>query len=107
MNAQHSIGRPVRCEISAIGSMSATTVRAAQFGLDAEARVDNLLRQALDVADDVRARAGKADVCGVDAEAVDQVEDAKLLLDGRAAHRRRLQPVAQGLVVEQSRAALE
>ena len=32
MNAQHSIAIPVRWEISAIGLMSAVTVRAAQFG---------------------------------------------------------------------------
>ena len=31
MNVQHSIARPARCEIAAIGSMSATTVRAAQL----------------------------------------------------------------------------
>ena len=31
MNAPHSIGIPARCEISAIGLMSATSVRAAQL----------------------------------------------------------------------------
>ncbi len=31
MNAPHSIGIPTRCEISTIGLMSATSVRAAQF----------------------------------------------------------------------------
>ena len=50
--------------------------------------------------DDVRAGAGQADVGGVDAELVDQVQDLDLLLDGRRPHRRRLQPVAQRLVVE-------
>ena len=33
MNVHASMGVPVRCEISAIGLMSAITVRAAQFAL--------------------------------------------------------------------------
>ena len=104
MNAQHSIGMPTRCEISAIGLMSAITVRAAQFGLDAAAAlIDNLARQPFDVADDVRPGAGQADVRRVDAEPVDQVQDLDLLLDRRTAHRRRLQAVAQRLVVQHHR----
>ena len=33
MKAQHSIGMPTRCEISTIGLMSASSVRAAQLGV--------------------------------------------------------------------------
>ena len=36
-------------------------------------------------------------------ESIDEVEDLDLLLDRRAADRRRLQPVAQGLIVEHHR----
>ena len=79
---------------------SLTTVRAAQFGRIFSFDVDDLARQPLDVADDVRAGAGQADVGGVDADLVEQPQDAELLIDGRRAHRRRLQPVAQRLVVE-------
>ena len=49
--------------------------------------------------------AGQADVGGLDAESVDQVQDAQLLVDRRAADRRRLQAVAQRLVVQHARAA--
>ncbi len=38
MKAQHSIGMPARCEISAIGWMSAITVRAAQLAVTLQAR---------------------------------------------------------------------
>ena len=62
--------------------------------------VDDLAGQALDIGDDVRAGAGQADVGGVDAEPIDEVQDLDLLLDRRRPHRRRLQPVAQRLVVE-------
>ena len=43
MKAQHSIGMPVRCEIRAIGTMSAITVRAAQFALT-DSRADEISR---------------------------------------------------------------
>ena len=79
MNMPTSIGSPVRWLISTIGVMSAIVVRAAQLARTFSFGVDDLARQALDVADDVRAGAGQADVGGVDAELVDQVEDLDLL----------------------------
>ena len=42
-----------------------------------------------------QAGSGQADVCRVDAEPVDEVQNLELLIDARAAHRRRLQTVAQ------------
>jgi hypothetical protein len=48
----------------------------------------------------MRAGAGESDRGGVDADAIEQVQDAQLLLDRRGAHRRRLQSVAQRLVIE-------
>src|SRR5215212_9346210 len=89
---QASIGMPARCEMSAMGRMSFWCVRAAQLG-----RIRNF-RSAI-------SRAGEADVGGVDAEFVHQVEQLDLALDGRLADRGRLQPVAQRLVVEADRAA--
>ena len=105
MNVPTSSLRPVRWLISAIGVMSATVVRAAQLARTVSLRIDDLARQPLDVLHHVRAGAGQADVGGVDAELVDQVEDLDLLVDGRRAHRRRLQPVAQRLVVQHARVA--
>ena len=67
---------------------------------DAQMRRADLAGQRLDVADDVRAGARQADVGGVDAERVDQMQDADLLVDARRAHGRRLQAVAQRLVVQ-------
>ena len=54
----------------------------------------------VDVLDDFRTGAGQADVGGVDAERVHVAEDVDLLIDRRHAHRRRLQAVAQRLVVQ-------
>src|SRR6185436_20810721 len=59
--------------------------------------------QALDVTDDVRARAGKADVCAFDPEAVDQMQDANLLVDRGAPNGWRLQAVPERLVVQHDR----
>ena len=50
MNAPHSIGMPTRCEISTIGLMSATSVRAAQLAAHLQLLIDDLPRQPLDVA---------------------------------------------------------
>ena len=50
----------------------------------------------------MRAGAGQSDVGGVDADAIEQVQDAQLLIDRRRADRRRLQSVAQRFVVEQN-----
>src|SRR6185503_15851004 len=58
--------------------------------LDLELRLDNLARQALDVAHHVRTRARQADVGGVDADFVEQPQDAELLFDRRRAHGWRL-----------------
>ena len=95
-----SSGRPVRWLISTIGVMSAMVVRAAQLArtFSLASTISRASRSTS--RDDVRAGAGQADVGGVDAELVDQVQDLDLLLDGRRPHRRRLQPVAQRLVVE-------
>ena len=68
MKAQHSIGMPVRCEISAIGWMSAMTRARGAVGRDLQPLVRDLARQPLDVPHDVRPGAGQADVGGVDAE---------------------------------------
>ena len=100
MKAPHSIGTPVRCWISAIGLMSATIVRAAQLARifrrpSAIARASRSTSRAT-----LRPGAGQADVGGVDAERVHVVQDLDLLVDRRRPHRRRLQPVAQRLVVE-------
>ncbi len=64
-----------------IGTMSAATVRAAQLGRIFIRGVHDLARQPRHRRDDVRARARKADVRGVDAERLHQVEDLELLLD--------------------------
>ena len=60
-------------------------------GLNVQAALDDLGGQPLDVAHDVRPGAGKSDGGGVDADAIEQVQDAQLLVDRRRAHRRRLQ----------------
>ena len=64
--------------------MSLITVRAAQLARMLQAAVDDLAREPLDVAHDVRPGAGQADVGGVDADPVEQVQDAKLLIDATA-----------------------
>ena len=76
-------------------------MRAAQLAWTLKAALDDLGRQPLDVAQRRGAGAGQADVGRVDADAVEQVQDAELLLDGRRAHRRRLQSVAQRFVEQQ------
>ena len=83
MNAPHSIGMPTRCEISAIGLMSATSVRAAQLAATRRRCVGDLPRQPLDVLHDVRPGAGQADVGRVDPQRIDEVQDPQLLLDRR------------------------
>ena len=105
MKQATSIGMPTRCEISTIGRMSAATVRAAQLGRIFMPVSDDLARQALDGRHDVRPGPRQADVGGVDPERLHQVEDGELLLDRRASDRGRLEPVAQGLVVELDRSA--
>ena len=76
MKQAASMAMPVRCEISTIGWMSATTVRAAQLGAIVSFCVDDLAGQPLDVAHHVRPGAGQADVGGLDAELRDHVQDA-------------------------------
>ena len=70
-------------------------------GLHAEAAIEDLVGQPLDVASHVRTGARQPDIGGVDADTVEQMQDAELLLDGRGAHRRRLQSVAKRFVEEQ------
>ncbi len=67
---------------------------------DGELLLDDLARQPLDGALHVRPGAGEADVGVVDADGVHEVQDADFLLDRRIGDGRRLQPVAQRLVVE-------
>ncbi len=100
MKQDTSIGMPTFCEISTIGTMSAATVRAAQLGrIVSFARTISWARRG-HRRDDVRSGARQADVGGVDAERLHQVQDADLLVDRRALDRRRLQAVAQRLVVD-------
>ena len=103
MKQQHSIGSPVRWTMSAIGWMSAASVRAAQFACTLSRQSTISRGKPLDVLDDVRARAGQADVRGIDADAIEQVQDPQLLIDGGRLDRRRLEAVPQRLVVEQDR----
>ena len=51
--------------------------------------------------DSARTRAGKAEVEGVDAERIHQVENFDLFADRGVADGRRLQTVAESFVVEQ------
>ena len=105
MKQQHSIGSPTRCETSTIGCTSLTTVRAAQLARIFSFAVDDLARQTLDVAHDVRSGARQADVRRVDADLVEEPKDAQLLVDGRRPNRGRLQSVAQRLVVQHHESA--
>ncbi len=100
MKQATSIGIPTFCEISMIGTMSAATVRAAQLGRSFIRGIRDLARQPRDRSYDVRPRSRQADVCGIDAEGLDQVEDLEFLLDGRALDRGGLQAVAERLVVQ-------
>ena len=100
MKQETSIGMPTFCEISMIGRMSAATVRAAQLGRIFILPLDDLLRQARHRLDHVGPGAGQPDVGGVDAERLHQVQDPELLVDRGALDRRRLEAVAQRLVVE-------
>src|SRR4029453_18947713 len=68
--------------------------------LDAEFLRNDLARQPLDIADDVRSCPGQPDIGRVDTQAIDQVKDFDLLLDGRAPDGGGLQPIAQRLVIE-------
>ena len=105
MNAQHSIATPARCEISTIGMMSATTVRAAQLAVIRSAPGADGARQALDVPRDVRPGPRQTDVGGVDAEGIHPREEVDFRVDVRRPHRRRLQSVAQRLVIQHHPAA--
>ena len=99
-NGQHSIGRPTRCEISAIGLMSSSFVRTAQFARTRKPAVLDLARQPLDITGDVGTRARQPKVGRVNPERVDEVENLDLALDGGSRDRWRLQAVAQRLVIE-------
>src|SRR5450631_2528900 len=78
INVAASMRSPVFCTISAIGRMSFSCVRAGP-----------------------RSRQSKRQ--RMDSQRLHQMKDLDLLRDGRIAHRRRLQPIAQGLVVDQHR----
>jgi hypothetical protein len=60
----------------------------------------DLARQRLHIRHGSGSRARQAEVKHVDAQLFHQVEDADLLTDARVLHRRRLQAIAQRLVVE-------
>ena len=104
MKAQHSIGMPdllrdLGDRLDVGDDRAGRAVR-----LDPHPAGD-LARQPLDVADHVRTRAGEADVRRVDAELLHEMEDLELLVDRRRRYRRRLQPVAERLVVEEHAAS--
>jgi hypothetical protein len=63
-----------------------------------EAAVDDLVRETLDIPDNVRPCPRQSQIGGVDADAVEQMQNAQLLIDGRRANRRRLQAIAKRLV---------
>ena len=92
MNAATSMGRPVFWTISAMGRMSFSTVRAAQYAV-----IFNLWttisRASAVTCSTARASPGKSEIEGVDAERLHQVQDLQLLIDRRIADRRRLQTV--------------
>jgi hypothetical protein len=73
--------------------------------LDAQLAVADRLGQPRHVGHGPRPGAGQADVRRVDVERVHHRQDLDLLLDGRVEDRRRLQAVAQRLVVERHLAA--
>ena len=100
MNAQHSIGTPVRCWISAIGLMSATTVRAAQLAR-IRSRPSPIARASRSTS---LATCGPAPGRPMSAVSMPSASMCRRMsifwsMVGDA-HRRRLQPVAQRLVVE-------
>ncbi len=71
------------------------TVRAAQLAAIRNRWSAISRASRLDVLHHVRPGTGQADVSGVQPEALHQMEDAKLFVDGRTADGRRLQAVAQ------------
>ena len=85
MKQQHSIGRPVRWTMSAIGWMSAIDRARGAVGLDPQTATRRSSRASVSTSrDDVRTGAGQADVGGIDADLIEQVQDAQLLVDRRA-----------------------
>ena len=69
-------------------------------GEDRQFLIDDLPRDPQHILENRLARRRQPDVGPVDAERRHQVHDFELLLDRWRAHRRRLQPVAQGFVVQ-------
>ena len=92
------MGRPVFWTISAMGRMSFSTVRAAQYAVIFQFVGDDFARQRRDVLDRARTSAGKSEVERVNAERLHQVQDFQLLINGRIADGRRLQTVAQRFI---------
>ena len=99
MNVQHSIGRPVRCVISTIGVMSATSVRA--VGANLHAIVADGPRERFDILRHLRSGPGQSDICRVDAERIHVPENLDPFIDRWRANRRRLQTIPKRLVVQQ------
>src|SRR5271157_135554 len=71
------------------------------IGLDLHVRPANLARQGFAMRQGTRTGSGQPKVEHVDTKALHQMEDLDLLLNGRIADRRRLQPVAQRFVIQQ------
>ncbi len=110
MNVEASIVRPVRCEISAMGAMSAMHGPARHNRRAPSGAPSTISRASRSTSrDDVRSGAGQADVRGVDAEPIDEVQDPDLLrrcpasaptatAARRAASRHRASPAARPAV---------
>ena len=62
---------------------------------------DDLAGQRLAIRDCARSGAGQSQIERVDAQGFHQMQDLNFLCNRGIAHRRRLQPIAQGLIVEQ------
>jgi hypothetical protein len=77
-----------------------------RIGLDpmnVAASRDDLAGQGSHVLDRARTGAGQSEIEGVDPQRFHQMKDFDLFGNRRIAHRRRLQSVTQGLIVEQDR----
>ena len=76
-----SMGMPTRWEISTIGRMSASTVRAAQFGL-MRMRWLTISRANASASLAARVRRRETDIDGIDGQGFHQVKDFDFVVDG-------------------------
>ena len=100
MNVAASILIPTSFATRTIGSISAMTVRAAQFGAIGSLWSRISLARALHLLDDTGTRPRQADIGGDDTEVRHQVQQPLFDVERRIGDRRGLQAVAQGLVVQ-------